>query len=642
VAPFPGTAGAPIATRRWREASVLAAGLGSALALLAAAASLSSEGDAAAEIELARLAGEVADSAAREWERLLRSPEPPAASAGEAFAWDAGARLGPRPSVERLEGGESGSAFDLLLSDARRVELRGAGPAAALRAVLDALERVPDAPRRPEGLLRAIQLAVEVEDVAAARRLFADARRELDGREARAGISYLLLCGLALGPALEPSERAALGRELAELWDGGNLALPEGEDRAQVIDGELRFLASATVDRLRERLALLGPAEADATWLARDLERRRALALGRAVGELPAPARERWETWALGERVLLARRSEGRVHARAADPRELGAALASRLALPADFALDFGGAGAPPGEPVRARQALAGGVLAFEVRHRAPERFFSARRQRLVALRGALVLLGLFCAFAGALTSRALVRGRRLGELKSAFIAGVSHDLRTPLSSILLMAENLAEGRVGEERAGRYYASIRREADRLRRLVDDVLDFSRLERGEGAPLSREETDVARFFDELAAELAAHAERAGARLEARAEGLPASGSLDRDALRRAVWNLVDNALKHGGGGEIGLAARFEAPSTLVLEVADRGPGIPAREREAVFAPFARAGRGANGAAPGTGLGLAIVRQIATAHGGSVQVLAGEDGVGARLSMRLDLS
>ena len=112
------------------------------------------------------------------------------------------------------------------------------------------------------------------------------------------------------------------------------------------------------------------------------------------------------------------------------------------------------------------------------------------------------MVAALFTGVAAALISRALRRERILSDLKSAFIARVSHDLRTPVASILLMAENLQEGRVGADSAPRYHGLIRSEALRLRRMVDDVLDFSRLERGRAPDLHREDVDLAHFVDDL--------------------------------------------------------------------------------------------------------------------------------------------
>jgi signal transduction histidine kinase len=232
------------------------------------------------------------------------------------------------------------------------------------------------------------------------------------------------------------------------------------------------------------------------------------------------------------------------------------------------------------------------------------------------------------------------------------------------------MAENLESGRAGAN-LDRYHESIKREALRLRRLVDDVLDFSRLERGKRFEARIEDVDPTAWFDSVAAEAAAMAARPGAASSrtvndgvggvsrantsdrdgdlAAVQGqvefnstrgdLPAQGSFDREALRRAVLNLVDNALRHSGSTEVGLHAEMSDQQTLVLRVMDRGKGIPARQRANVFDPFTRL----NGsqAVPGAGLGLAIVREIALAHGGTVIARDPREGPGIVLEIAVPI-
>ena len=110
-------------------------------------------------------------------------------------------------------------------------------------------------------------------------------------------------------------------------------------------------------------------------------------------------------------------------------------------------------------------------------------------------------------------------------------------------------------------------------------------------------------------------------------------------LDAEAVRRSVANLVENALRHSGTSDVTLVARVVDGRFLVLEVADRGRGVPAARREEIFRPFTRLAK--DSAAGGTGLGLAMVREVARAHGGEATALEGQDGVGARFRMRLDL-
>ncbi|MEW6074423.1 MAG: HAMP domain-containing sensor histidine kinase [Planctomycetota bacterium] len=317
----------------------------------------------------------------------------------------------------------------------------------------------------------------------------------------------------------------------------------------------------------------------------------------------------------------------------------LAAAVASHGLLPADFALDFAGDREEEGPLVRDATSLPGSELSFVLRHADPEAFVSGEKKRLLVLRGALVLLALLTAAAAFATARVLRRERDLARLRTSFVANVSHELRTPLSAILLMAENLERGLVREEAArGRYHGLIRREAQRLRRLVDDVLDFARLERGEGPALSPVAVEVAAFARELERDLRERAAGAGPELAFRLADPPATARFDPEAIRRAVLNLADNALRHAGAKRIAVEIAGDGRGGLRLAVRDDGVGIAPARRAAIFAPFARGAPPGRGA-PGAGLGLAIVRGIAAAHGGSALCLDPGPGGGALFAIEL---
>lgn len=209
---------------------------------------------------------------------------------------------------------------------------------------------------------------------------------------------------------------------------------------------------------------------------------------------------------------------------------------------------------------------------------------------------------------------------RQADELKDALIAGVSHDLRTPLTLIKALAHRLAERGVGDA------ASIEEEADRLNRFVADLLDLSRLNGG-GMPM-RIELNAA---DDL---LGALARRVRASLgtrrlvmpgDARGGGPLLFGRFDFVQSLRVLVNLVENAHKYSPPLEpIELGVRREG-DRLLFSVADRGPGIPDGERERVFEPFYRA-PGAPADVGGAGLGLTIARRLAEAEQGSVDFVA----------------
>lgn len=243
-------------------------------------------------------------------------------------------------------------------------------------------------------------------------------------------------------------------------------------------------------------------------------------------------------------------------------------------------------------------------------------------------LRIALHALGLTCALLGFALHRQRQRELAVQHMKSEFVANVSHELRTPLSSILLMAENLHSGKVGEETRTRYHELILRESQRLRRLVDDVLDFSRLDRGEGPRARLEDLSLAGFAEDLRADLQAWAEQHQVQLQWEVGELHGQAHLDTEALRRAAFNLADNALRHSGSKQIALALDVDEHE-LRMHVRDHGKGIPEGAEERIFRPFEQLDPGST-AGKGAGLGLAIVAEIARAHGGKVHARNAADG------------
>jgi len=524
------------------------------------------------------------------------------------------------PGVDRHRRSGAPEAFDLLLAEAEEE-----GDLAALE---EALAEHPAAARRAEGRLRAIQLAARAADARAVARHWGAAREELSPSDARRDTAYLLLDALAAAPLLSHATRAEAQLELAALWLTGELALPTGGDgwidgRA-ALDPRLEVLARALED--------LAPEGVSEARRAVDREGRVLRALAETVGGIEAPAPDgRWHR--IEGTDLLARAERGgELALTACDDGELVPVVERAAELASGFTL------AETGEPVGSPLRIAGREL--RLHHPDPQSLVADEIGRLRLLRLGFAVLALLSAALALFAHRALVRGRRLAELKSRFVAGVSHDLRTPLASILLMAENLEEGRVGDAQGrARYHSSIRREATRLRRLVEDVLDFSRIERGERAKLAIEEVDLGRWLDELEGELADRVREAGAQLSLARRDLPRSAPIDADALRRALSNLVDNALCHSGSSELELCVRAEE-GDLLLEVADRGRGIPAARREALFQPFVQGSRPTERGG-GSGLGLAIVREIARGHGGEASIEDNHDGVGARVRLRLPL-
>jgi len=208
---------------------------------------------------------------------------------------------------------------------------------------------------------------------------------------------------------------------------------------------------------------------------------------------------------------------------------------------------------------------------------------------------------------------------------KTSFVANVSHEFKTPLTTIRLYAELLEQGRVGEaEKQRAYLQTIGRETQRLARLVGNALDFSRLEQG------RKKYELA--ATDLAAELGrlldTHAPRlaeAGLTLEWDKPAEPVRVVTDRDACGQIVLNLLDNAAKYAAAGGVVRVELVARPGGgAVVRVLDRGPGVPPEHRERVFEKFHRVDNTLTAEQGGTGLGLSIARQLARGLGGDLRL------------------
>ena len=253
----------------------------------------------------------------------------------------------------------------------------------------------------------------------------------------------------------------------------------------------------------------------------------------------------------------------------------------------------------------------------------APEKFNSSAG--LLGL--GVLLVGIFVAAILAGGSLLLWQARRSEEeaaQKTSFVANVSHEFKTPLTTIRLYAELLEQGRVRDAaQGGDYLRTIGRETQRLARLVNNALDFSRLEQGR-KKYARERLDLGAELGRL---LDTHAPRvADAGLALRRE-LPASPlpvTTDRDAVEQIVLNLIDNACKYAAdGGELVVSLASTSNGGAVIRVSDRGPGVPAEHRERIFEKFHRVDDALTAEKTGAGLGLSIARQLARGLGGELR-------------------
>ncbi|MEJ5357539.1 MAG: sensor histidine kinase [Desulfobacterales bacterium] len=219
-----------------------------------------------------------------------------------------------------------------------------------------------------------------------------------------------------------------------------------------------------------------------------------------------------------------------------------------------------------------------------------------------------------------------------LDRLKDEFIATVTHELRTPLAAVRSIAESLqAHPQMPEERRRSLTAIVVKESERLGRLVDQVLDFQRLESRKACTPSLP-LDLHEVWREAAAAMRPMLDERGIRLALDAPDTLPPVFGDRDRLLQVAINLLSNALKfcpdHGGRIDIRIEHRGGEVRSVV---SDNGPGIPPEDREAVFEPFYQVRRGGRGGRPaGTGLGLAIVRRILEHHGGWIRAESGPEG------------
>jgi two-component system phosphate regulon sensor histidine kinase PhoR len=235
----------------------------------------------------------------------------------------------------------------------------------------------------------------------------------------------------------------------------------------------------------------------------------------------------------------------------------------------------------------------------------------------------------------------AIRRERRLNELKSEFISNVSHELKTPLSIISMFGEMLAEGRTkSPEQAHDYAEIIWRESVRLDRLIDNVLDFAKIERGMGV-YEFADADLGEVIDRVVVLSARRVAAADMTLEADIEPELPALHLDASALTLAILNLIDNAIKYASDGKrIALGAR-RVGDRVIVTVRDWGSGIDAEEHERIFERFYRARAIRLKPIRGSGIGLALVQHIARAHGGDAAV-ASAPGHGATFRIWLPIS
>lgn len=259
----------------------------------------------------------------------------------------------------------------------------------------------------------------------------------------------------------------------------------------------------------------------------------------------------------------------------------------------------------------------------------------ASRRRLILAGLGLLALVVLAGSY---FIGVAVARELEVARVQSDFVSAVSHEFRTPLASLLQLSELLADGRVSTEgQRHEYYRSLVRETQRLSRLVESLLDFGRMEAGE-RKYHFEPLKVSELVRRVTEEFGQEAAHRGYQIETSLDGDLPFVVGDREALGRALWNLLDNAVKYSPGCKTVWVEAGSRNGSVTIRVRDQGLGIGPEEKDQIFKKFVRAESARAAGAKGTGLGLAMVDRIARAQGGHVTVES-EPGKGSTFTLLL---
>lgn len=294
-----------------------------------------------------------------------------------------------------------------------------------------------------------------------------------------------------------------------------------------------------------------------------------------------------------------------------------------------------GRAAAPPQSSAR---IIGNAEYPWTLRVWAPAATLSAAGNTRTVLLAMMAAMLAFVWGASYFIARAIRREAAVARLQSDFVAAVSHEFRTPLTSVRQMAEMLESGRIpSEERRQRYYRLLAGEAARLQRLVETLLNFGQIEAG-AERYRFVDLDAAVVVRQVVAEIEPHARDAGKviELDGPDTGLPVHA--DGSALAVVVRNLIDNAIKYSPEQPTVWVQWRQHADRAAISVVDRGVGIPRSEQREVFRKFVRGRAAIDANIKGTGVGLSMVQQIVAAHGGEIR-LDSEPGRGSTFTLLL---
>ncbi len=257
---------------------------------------------------------------------------------------------------------------------------------------------------------------------------------------------------------------------------------------------------------------------------------------------------------------------------------------------------------------------------------------------RRMLLASTVALAGLVLAAGWYFILRGMARERAAGRAQADFVAAVSHEFRSPLTSMSHIAEMLQSGRIGDGLARTSaYDVLVHDTDRLRTLVEQLLEFGRFEAG-GPVLRRDRLDLAEAVRAIVDDFGERVARDGYTVEYDGPSSPMWMEADREALTLALWNLMDNAVKYSPDVKTIWVRLRRTDAGVELAVRDEGLGVPEKEQAAIFRQFVRGEEPKSRRIRGTGIGLALVRHIARAHGGDVSVES-EPGRGSMFTLRI---